>query len=56
MKPMHLKLKKGALHKELGIKEGEKLTVKEETVHKGDSKLEKKRKVFAQNARHWNHR
>ncbi len=54
-KPMNLKLKKGALHKELGVKAGKKLTAKQITVHKGDSKLEKKRKVFAENARKWKH-
>ena len=44
-----IKVKKGALHKELGVKQGKKLTKKEITAHKGDSKLEKKRKVFAEN-------
>jgi hypothetical protein len=55
-KKMHLKLKKGALHKELGVAKGKKLTSKQIAVHKGDSKLEKKRKVFAENARKWNHK
>jgi hypothetical protein len=55
-KKLELKLKTGALHKELGVKEGKKLTEKEETVHKGDSALEKKRKTFAENAKKWNKR
>lgn len=52
---MKLHLKKGALHKELGVKSGKKLTSKETKIHKGDSKLEKERKQFAINARGWHH-
>ncbi len=52
---MHLKLKKGALHKQLHVGAGKKLTSKEIAIHKGDSALTKKRKIFAQNARKWHH-
>lgn len=53
MKP--IKVKKGALHKQLGVKPGKKLTAKQEAIKPGDSALTKKRKIFAQNARKWNH-
>lgn len=54
-KPMNLHLKEGALHKDLGVKQGEKIPVKELTIKTTDSPLEKKRKQFAINARKWNH-
>lgn len=56
LKSMHLHLKKGALHKELGVPEGEKIPAKDLKVHSGDSKLEKKRKQFAINAAKWHHK
>lgn len=49
-----IKVKKGALHKELGKPENEKLSSKDIAVKEGDSALTKKRKVFAQNAKKWN--
>lgn len=47
-------LKKGALHKEMGVKAGEKIPAKklEKAAH-SDNPLLKKRAVFAENARHW---
>lgn len=53
--PMNLKLKKGALHKELGVKEGKKIPAKKLAIKEGDSALEKKRKQFAINAAKWHH-
>lgn len=49
-----LHLKKGALHKELGVKQGDKIPAKKLAISSGDSALEKKRKQFALNASHWN--
>jgi hypothetical protein len=46
-------LKKGALHKTLGVKKGKKIPAKKLTIKKGDSKLTKKRKQFAKNAAKW---
>ena len=49
-----IKVKKGALHKELGIKEGDKISDK--TLEKADKHagpLEKKRITFAENAKKW---
>ena len=49
-------VKKGALHKELGVPEGKKLTSKEISKAKhSDSPLERKRATFAQNAKKWHH-
>jgi len=53
MKPLKLKLKKGALHKELGIKEGEKIPAAKLAIKNTDTPLEKKRKQFALNAKSW---
>jgi len=54
---MVIKIKKenkGKLHKDLGIKEGEKIpTKKMERAKKNASPAEKKRIVFAENARKW---
>lgn len=50
---LNLHLKKGALHKELGIKQGAKIPKKKLAIHSGDSALEKKRKQFALNASKW---
>jgi hypothetical protein len=46
---------KGKLHKALGEPEGKKLTNKEEEVKPTDSSQLKKEKIFAQNAKKWNH-
>ncbi len=54
-KKLKLHLKKGALHKDLGVKEGEKIPEKKLEVKDNDSTLEIKRKVFAQNAKKWHH-
>lgn len=53
---LNLKLKKGALHKELGVKQGKDIPAKKLSIKKGDSSLEKKRKQFALNASKWNHK
>ena len=55
-KPMNLKLKKGALHKDLEVKQGEKIPAEILAVKKTDSPLEVKRKTFAKNAKKWNHK
>lgn len=52
---MKLHLKKGALHKDLGVKPGEKIPAKKLAVDKNDSALEVKRKIFAQNAKKFKH-
>ncbi len=46
---------KGLLHKNLGVKKGEKIPASKLVVHKSDSATLKKRKVFAQNAKKWKH-
>lgn len=51
IKPSH----KGLLHKNLGVKQGKKLTSSQIAVKPGDSAAIKKRKVFAQNAKKWHH-
>ena len=55
-KPMNLKLKKGALHEDLGVPAGKKITAKKLEIKPSDSPLEKKRKIFAENAKKWNHK
>ena len=50
---LNLKLKKGALHRELGVKQGEKIPKKDLAIKETDSSLEKKRKQFAINAAKW---
>lgn len=52
---LNLKLKKGALHKDLGVPKGKKIPAAKLKIQKGDSALEKKRKQFAINAKKWNH-
>lgn len=47
-------LKKGALHKELGVKSGTKIPASKLTIKSNDNPLEKKRKQFALNAKNWN--
>ena len=55
---IHIKAKnKGKLHKELGVKQGE--PISEEKLEKAKanaSPAEKKRIVFAENARKWHHK
>lgn len=47
---------KGLLHKNLGVKKGEKIPVaKMEKAKKSAGPAEKKRIVFAENARKWSH-
>lgn len=46
-------LKKGALHKTLKVKQGEKIPAKKLEVKASDTPLEKKRKQFAINAKSW---
>ncbi len=46
-------LKKGALHKTLGVKKGKKIPASKLRIKKGDSALTKKRKQFAINAAKW---
>lgn len=52
-KKIKLHLKKGALHSDLGVPQGEKIPADKLSVKKGDSTLEKKRKQFALNVSHW---
>lgn len=46
-------LKKGALHKELGVKKDAKIPASKLKIKKGMSTLEKKRIQFAINAKKW---
>ena len=48
-------LKKGALHKTLGVKAGAKIPAKKLKIKKGMSTLEKRRIQFAINAKKWHH-
>lgn len=48
-------VKKGALRKSLGLSTSKDMPEKDKVIHKGDSKLMRERKVFAQNAKKWNH-
>jgi hypothetical protein len=50
---LELNLKKGALHRDLGIPAGQKIPKKDLAVKESDSPLEKKRKQFALNAAKW---
>lgn len=52
---MKLKIKKGALHKALGVKQGDKIPISDLAVKSTDSPLMKKRKVFARVAKTWHH-
>jgi hypothetical protein len=56
MKKFLAGLKKGALHKVLGVKKGKKIPAKKLAIKKGDSALTKKRKQFAINAKKWSHK
>ena len=56
-KPLDLHLKKGALHKELHVKQGEKIPKDKLAKALGSkSPIEKKRAQFAENASKWNHK
>lgn len=50
------KVKQGALRKSEGLSPTADMPEKDKVIHKGDSALTKKRKVFAQNAKKWNHK
>lgn len=50
---LHLKLKKGALHKQLGVAKGKKIPRRKLAIKKDDSALTRKRKQFAINAKKW---
>jgi len=53
-KPMIKPSHKGLLHKDLGVPKGEKIPVKKmEKAKKNASPAEKKRIVFAENAKKW---
>lgn len=52
---LHLHLKKGALHKQLGVAQGKKIPQSKLAIKKGDSALTKKRKRFAEIASKWHH-
>jgi len=55
-KPMKLKLKKGALHKALGVPESKKIPKEKlEKAKHSKSALMRKRATFAENAKKWNH-
>lgn len=49
------KVKKGALRRSLGLSTTKDMPEKDKQIHKGDSALMRKRKVFAQNAKKWHH-
>lgn len=55
--PMHLNLKKGALHKSMGISQDKKIPVARlNKAANSDNELTRKRAQFAINARKWNHK
>ncbi len=55
--PMDLHLKKGALHKELGVSDDERIPGKKlDKALDSDNPLERKRAQFAENAKHWDHK
>ena len=47
--------KRGSFRKALGVKKGSKIPASKLAIKKGDSPAMKKKKVFARNARKWNH-
>ncbi len=55
MKPIKFNLKKGALHKDLGVPQGQKIPSSKLKIKSTDSSLEKKRKQFALNAKKFKH-
>jgi hypothetical protein len=52
---MKLKLKEGAMHKDVGKKEGEPITKADIAKEKAKGGVKAKRAVFAENARKWHH-
>lgn len=56
-KKLKLKLKKGGLHRALGVKEGEKISAYKvaEALHSENPHV-RKMAQFAENARKWNHK
>lgn len=53
IKPSH----KGLLHADLGVKQGSPIPAKKlEKAENSGSAAERKRAVFAENAKHWNHK
>lgn len=48
-------LKKGALHRDLGVKQGQKIPASKLSIKSSDSPLERKRKQFAINAKKFKH-
>ena len=54
-KPLELHLKKGALHQELGVPEGEKIPKGKLAIKNSDTEHERKQKQFAINAAKWHH-
>lgn len=52
---LDIHVKKGALHKQLGVAEGTKLTTAQLDAAKAKGGLEAKRAQFAINARKWKH-
>ena len=57
MKKMHLKLKHDALHRDLGVPEGQKIPLADlaHAAAHSQNALTRKRAQFALNARHWHH-
>ncbi len=53
--PMKLKLKEGAMHKDVGKKPDEKITKGDIAKEKAKGGVRKKRAVFAENAAKWHH-
>ena len=53
---LKLHLKKGALHREMGIKQGKKIPVAKLEAEKAKGGLAAKRAQFAINARKWSHK
>ena len=50
-----IKVKKGALHKKLGIPQGQTIPAAQEAIKPGDSTKTKQQKQFAINAKTWHH-
>ena len=53
---MDLKLKEGAMHKDVGKKPGEKITKSDIAKEKAAGGVKKKRAIFAENAAKWHHK
>lgn len=55
--PIHIKKsEKGSLHKALGVPQGSKIPIHLLSIKPGDSEALKKKKIFALNAQHFNHK